>query len=208
MTPAGDCPARDVRPQCSMPFGSAESSRFVAVSSRHAFFNSTAGGNGIHHPGTTHALAEDAPGHRCALAAGLLGHGVALTPLQLPARPGLRERRDRRQGHRRQDGDLERQPSSTRIPATSPGSSAGSSPGPSNRRKLRTLPRRGRPLALAADPHHRLPDLPEPEHARTSSRRSSATSASATTRSSSRAPFPSGSTASSTARPPSTSSPG
>ena len=26
------------------------------------------------------------------------------------------------------------------------------------------LPRRGRPLALAAHPHHRLPDLPEPEH--------------------------------------------
>ena len=70
------------------------------------------------------------------------------------------------------------------------------------------LPRRGRPLALVPDPHHRLPDLPEPEHARHHQGRSSATSASATTSSSSRARIPSGSTASSTARPPSTSSPG
>ena len=76
----------------------------------HCIFNATAGGYGIHHPGTTHALAEDAPGRRCAPATGLLGHGVALAALQLSARPGLRERRDRRQGHRRQAGDLEHHP--------------------------------------------------------------------------------------------------
>ena len=85
---------------------------------------------------------------------------------------------------------------------------SGSSPGQLDQQAASHLPSRGRSLALVPDPDHRLPDLSEPVAPRRSSRPSSATSDSPISSSSSRVLTPSGSTASSTARLPSISSPG
>ena len=68
------------------------------------------------------------------------------------------------------NGHLERQPRSTRNPRYFNGFVSRFVAGAREPSQAADLPRRGRPLALVPHPHHRLPDLPEPERPRTSSR--------------------------------------
>ena len=170
----------------------------------------TAGRHGNDHPGATTLTVDRprrwAPTSCCCWAspARSRSRGCSRYQLELASENDV----DRRQGHRRQERDLERQPRSTRSPATSTASSAGSSPAALSRRKLRTYRAEVVPwpwfLTRTTDcrifQNQTTPDIITGHLRRLRLQRLRA-EAQGLVR-------PSGSTASSTARPPSTSSPG